>query len=87
MVVDKDMCWNTDALELEGEADSKERAALQSGLAVAFLLSIRKRSAINVSWLARWTAAGLTPIKPVVICSRNLKVKSGQAVLTSGNSG
>ena len=81
------ICWNMDALTLEEEADSKERVVLQSGLAVAIPISTWKSSVIDVSWLARWTAAGLTLIKLVLIRSRNLKVKSGQAALISGNSG
>ena len=76
-----------DALKLEQEANSKERVVLQSGLAAAFPISTWKSSVIYVSWLARWTATGLTPIKPVVIFSRNLNMKYGQAVLISWTSG
>ncbi len=74
-----------DAFKLEEETDSKERVVLQSGLAVAFPISTWKRSVIEVSWLVRWIAAGLTPIRLVAISSRNLKVNSGQAVLMSGS--
>ena len=72
---------------LEEEADTKDPVVLQSGLAVAFSIATWKSSVIDVYWLARWTATGLTPIKLVEICARNLMVKSGQAVLISGNSG
>ena len=59
-----------DALDLEEEADTKDRVVLQSGLAVAFPIATWNSSVVNVSWLVRWTAAGLTPIKPVVIFFR-----------------
>ena len=80
------MCWHMDALKIEEEAHSKERVVLESGMAAAFPISTWKRSVRYVSWLVRWTATGLTPIKPVAF-SRNPKVNSCQAVLISGNSG
>ena len=76
-----------DGLRWKGEAETKYRVVLQSGLAAAFPIGTWKSSVVEVSWSARWTAAGLTPIKLVAIFSRNLNVKSGHAVLIPGNSG
>ena len=79
--------WNMDSLKLEEDAETKDRVVLQSGLAAAFPIGTWKSSVVDVSWMVRWTAAGLTPIKPVVLFTRDLTVQAGLAVLISGNSG
>ena len=76
-----------DSLKLEDYAETKDQVVLQSGLAVAFPIGTWKSSVVDVSWMVRWTAAGLTPIQPVVILTRDLTVQAGLAVLISGNSG
>ena len=65
--------WAMEALKMEEEADTKYRVVLQSGLAAAVPISTWKSSVIDVSWLAWWTAAGLTPIKPVAFCFAQLE--------------
>ena len=82
-----DVFWNTDSLNLEKDAETKDRVVLQSGLAAAFPIGTWKSSVIDVSRMARWTVAGLTPIKPVLLFTRDLTVQAGLAVLISGNSG
>ena len=72
---------------MEENAETKDRVVLQSGLAVAFPIRTWKSSVVDVSWMVRWTAAGLAPIKPVVLFTRDLTVQTGLAVLISGNSG
>ena len=79
--------WSIDIVKLEEDAETKDRVVLQSGLAAAFPIGTWKSSVVDVSWMVRWTAAGLTPIKPVVLFTRDLTVQAGLAVLISGNSG
>ena len=79
--------WNMDNLKWDEDAETKDRVVLQSGLAAAFPIGTWKSSVVDVSWMVRWTAAGLTPIKPVVLFTRDLTVQAGLAVLISGNSG
>ena len=47
----------------------------------------RQYSAIYVYLLARWIPTALTLIKLVATFSCNIKIKAGQVVLISGNSG
>ena len=76
-----------DCLKLEEDAETKDRVVLQSGLATAYPIGTWNSPVVDVSWMVRWTAAGLTPIKPAVLFTRDLTVQAGLAVLIWGNSG
>ena len=72
---------------MEEQFATKDRSLLQSGLAVAFPISTWKGPVLELTWMVRWTAAGLTPTKLVVTFSRTIQVKAGQAALISGSFG
>ena len=84
--LEKEMHWRMGAPKLEEDAESSERSVIQTGLAAASPVRVSKSFNVELTWIERWTAAGLAPVKLLVSWLHNFYVEDGQAVLISRSS-